>query len=99
MFFLNGCDTGMAGEKMGGLQRVGMSFPNNGNTTCVILCSVVVELLFGVFYFNKSIEEHGIHAAILLTEVPLTFGAVITKLRVSGHAKMITLKVYIVFWC
>ena len=78
MFFLNGWDTGMAGEKMGGLQRVGMSFPNNGDTTCVILCSVVVELLFVLFYFNKVIEEHEIHAAMLLTEVPLTFGAAIT---------------------
>ena len=46
MFVLNGWDTGMAGEKMGGLQRVGMSFPNKGNATCVILCSVVVELHF-----------------------------------------------------
>ena len=53
MFFLNGWDTGMAGEKMGGLQRVGMSFPNNGNTTCVILCSVVVELLFFFFILTK----------------------------------------------
>ena len=51
--FLNGWDTGMAGEKMGGLRRVVMSFPNKGNAMCVILCSVFVELLFPFVILTK----------------------------------------------
>ena len=47
----------------------------------MILCSVGVELLFAfVILINGSvIEEHEIHAAILLKEVPLTFGAAVTN--------------------
>ena len=57
-----------------------MSFPNKGITTCVILCSVVVELLFAfVILINGSvIEEHEIHAVVLLKEVPLAFGAAVS---------------------
>ena len=35
-----------------------------------------------VILINGSVkEEHEIHAVVLLTEVPLTFGAAVTKLR------------------
>ena len=62
---------------------IGMSFPNKGTMTCVILCSVSWNYfsLIVILINGSVIEEHEIHAVVLLTEVPLTFGAAVTKLH------------------
>ena len=49
-------------------------------------------ITFPFCYFNKVMEKHEIHAAILLTEVPLTFGAAITKLRFQYQTELRSVK-------